>query len=58
MITEVDLSILDWIQAHLRCGFLDHAVPAVTMLGEAGWIWMQNGSGVPLDEWGCSVVKY
>lgn len=40
MITEVDLSILDWIQAHLRCGFLDHAVPAVTMLGEAGWIWI------------------
>ena len=40
MITEVDLSILDWIQAHLRCGFLDHAVPAITMLGEAGWIWI------------------
>lgn len=40
LITEVDLSILDWIQAHLRCGFLDHAVPAVTMLGEAGWIWI------------------
>lgn len=40
MITEMDLSILDWIQAHLRCGFLDHVVPAITMLGEAGWIWI------------------
>ena len=36
----MDLAILDWIQAHLRCGFLDHAVPAITMLGEAGWIWI------------------
>ena len=40
MITEMDLSILDWIQAHLRCGFLDHVVPAITMLGEVGWIWI------------------
>ena len=36
----MDLSILDWIQAHLRCGLLDHVVPAITMLGEAGWIWI------------------
>ncbi len=40
MITKIDLSILDWIQAHLRCGILDHLVPAITMLGEAGWIWI------------------
>lgn len=40
MITELDLSILDWIQAHLRCGILDRVVPAITMLGEAGWIWI------------------
>lgn len=40
MITQMDLSILDWIQAHLRCGILDHGVPAITMLGEAGWIWI------------------
>ena len=40
MITELDLSILDWIQAHLRCGVLDHIVPVITMLGEAGWIWI------------------
>lgn len=40
MITEIDLQILDWIQAHLRCGFLDRIVPVITMLGEAGWIWI------------------
>ena len=40
MITEMDLSVLDWIQTHLRCGLLDHIVPVITMLGEAGWIWI------------------
>lgn len=40
MITEMDLSILDWIQEHLRCGILDHIVPVITLLGEAGWIWI------------------
>ncbi len=40
MITNLDLTILDWIQAHLRCGFLDHIVPWITMLGEAGWLWI------------------
>ena len=40
MITTIDLLILDWIQNHLRCGLLDRIVPAITMLGEAGWIWI------------------
>ena len=40
MITTIDLSILDWIQNHLRCGLLDKIVPVITMLGEAGWIWI------------------
>ena len=40
MITNLDLSILDWIQRTLRCGVLDHIVPAITFLGEAGWIWI------------------
>ncbi len=38
--TELDLTILDWIQAHLRCGFLDVVAPAVTMLGELGAVWI------------------
>lgn len=40
MITNLDLSILDWIQRTLRCGVLDHIVPAITFLGEAGWTWI------------------
>ena len=26
-----DLPILEWIQAHLQCGFLDKAMPIVTL---------------------------
>ena len=35
-----DLPILDWIQAHLQCGFLDTVMPIITMFGEAGIFWM------------------
>jgi undecaprenyl-diphosphatase len=41
MITErFDLPILDWIAAHLRCGFLDRLMPAITHLGDAGILWI------------------
>ena len=35
-----DLPILDWIQAHLQCGFLDAVMPIVTLFGEGGIFWM------------------
>lgn len=35
-----ELSILDAIQLHLRCGFLDKAMPLVTALGNGGAIWI------------------
>ena len=38
--TQLDLSILDWIQTHLRCDFLDRVVPWITALGEFGAIWI------------------
>lgn len=38
--TQWDLSVLDWIQAHLRCQVFDAIVPKITFLGEAGWIWI------------------
>ena len=38
--TAVDFAILDWVQAHLRCGFLDTVVPWITMLGEFGAVWI------------------
>ena len=31
-----DLPVLDWIQAHLACDFLDSVMPTVTHLGSAG----------------------
>ena len=31
-----DLPILDWIQAHLQCTFLDKAMPIVTLFGDGG----------------------
>lgn len=38
--TELDFLILDWIQAHLRCGFLDTLMPLITALGEYGALWI------------------
>lgn len=38
--TSVDFMILDWVQAHLRCGVLDTIMPWITALGEYGALWM------------------
>lgn len=38
--TAVDFWILDWVQNHLRCGFLDTVMPWITALGEYGALWM------------------
>ena len=35
-----DLPILDWIAAHLHCGFLDRVMPVITALGDAGIFWI------------------
>ena len=32
--------VLDWIQGHLRCAWLDWLMPKITFLGEAGLIWI------------------
>lgn len=39
-ITRFDFSILDYIQNHIRCGFLDAVMPRVTFLGDGGLIWI------------------
>lgn len=38
--TYFDLPMLDWIQAHLGCDFLDAVMPIVTLLGEGGIFWI------------------
>ena len=37
---QLELSVLDWIQAHLRCGFLDAVLPVITRLCDHGEIWI------------------
>ena len=36
----MELAVLDWIQLHLRCEFLDMALPAVSRLSDHGEIWI------------------
>ena len=35
-----ELEILNWIQAHLRCGVLDAAMPAVSWICNHGEVWI------------------
>ena len=35
-----ELKILDFIQEHFKCGFLDWFMPTVTLLGEDGIFWI------------------
>ena len=37
---ELELGILDWIQAHLRCGFLDAALPLISRTCDHGEVWI------------------
>ena len=38
--TAIDFSILDFIQAHLRNAFCDLIMPQITVLGNAGVLWI------------------
>lgn len=38
--TAIDLSILDFIQTHLRNAFCDLIMPRITVLGNAGVLWI------------------
>lgn len=44
MIEKIDFSILNFIQAHLRCSFLDHIMPWITKCGDSGFIWLILGA--------------
>ena len=39
----LDWGILHWIQNNISCPFLDAVVPKLTMLGNAGIIWILAG---------------
>ncbi len=36
----VELAILDWIQVHLRCGFLDAVLPLISWTANHGELWI------------------
>lgn len=38
LITKIDFQILDFIQRHLRCEFLDKILPIITKLGDHGTV--------------------
>lgn len=40
MMQTAELAVLDWIQAHLRCGFLDAVLPVVSWTCNHGEIWI------------------
>ena len=40
MALAFDFPILDWIQANLKCGFLDFIMPIITLFGDAGIFWI------------------
>lgn len=39
-LVNTELSILDFLQEHLKCSFLDKIVPVITALGDKGIIWI------------------
>lgn len=39
-ITAWDFSVLNFIQEHFQCAFLDAVMPIITMLGDAGIFWI------------------
>ena len=49
-IQSADWSTLHWIQENLRCGVLDALLPRLTLLGEAGAIWIAVAMGLLLTK--------
>ncbi len=39
-ILNIDFQILDFIQNHMRCAFLDTVMPHLTALGNGGFMWL------------------
>lgn len=42
-ITELDFSVLDFIQKNIKCVFLDWLMPQITTLGDSGFLWIILG---------------
>lgn len=46
MITQAELTALDWIQAHLRSGAMDAVMQVITLFGEYGVFWILLALGL------------
>ena len=40
MMQAAELAVLDWLQAHLRCDFLDAVMPWISRICDHGEIWI------------------
>ena len=40
MMQAAELAVLDWLQAHLRCDFLDAVMPWISRICDHGEIWL------------------
>ena len=49
-IQSIDFSILNWIQEHLRCGFLDVVAPPISSIANGGILWL-------IIAFGCQFMK-
>ena len=45
---SLEFAILNWIQVHLRCGFLDAVLPAVSWTANHGELWIILAAVLPL----------
>ncbi len=45
-ITNIDFTILAWIQENLRCPFLDAVLPVFSALGNGGLLWLCLAAGL------------
>ena len=52
----MELFILDWIQAHLRCGFLDAVLPIISWTANHGEIWILLALALVLDLVCCNLL--
>lgn len=42
-IQHMDISVLNYMQQHLKCDFLDKIMPTITSLGNLSFIWIMAG---------------
>ena len=47
---EMELAVLDWIQAYMRCGALDVLMPFISRLSDNGEIWILTAAALSIRQ--------